>query len=137
MKLITPPGMLVTVALLAIYSAYAFLIGSIEQSLLLKAAGVAAVIGTFGVAMVRPWSQFLVYALTVGFIVKLGVSMAQGIESGFYRVQYGSIVPIARSLAPSLAMAVLSAICCMLVYRQFRKPPERARCTRRKRVRSA
>lgn len=123
MKLITPLGMLVTVALLAIYSAYAFLIGSIEESWLVKAAGVAAVVGTFGVAMVRPYSRFIVYALTIGFITKLGVSIHEGVESGYYRFQHVSITSIARSLAPSLVMILLSATCCVLVYRQFRKPP--------------
>ena len=52
-KLITPPGMLLTVALLVIYSAYAFLIGSIEKSWVLLAGGVVAIVASYGTAMLK------------------------------------------------------------------------------------
>ena len=119
-KLITPPGMLLTVALLAIYSAYAFLIGSIEKSWILTAGGMVAVVATYGVAMVRPWSRYLVYLLTAGFFAKLGLSIYEGVKSGFFGFQFGSPAQVARSLLPTLVMALLSVVCCALVYRQFR-----------------
>jgi hypothetical protein len=125
-KLITPPAMLLTTALLCIYIAYAFLIGSIEESVPLLSGGVIAAVATYGVAMVRPWSRFLVYALTAGFFSKLGLSIYEGVQSGFYSIQVESVAPIQRSLVPAMLMAVLSLVCCAFVYRQFRPASDQA-----------
>lgn len=119
-KLITPPGMLLTVALLVIYGTYAFLIGWIEQSWPLLAGGGIAVVATCGIAMVRPWARHLVYLLAAGFFAKLSLSITQGVRSGFFDLQFESAAQAVRSLLPSLLMAVLSAMCCAIVYRQFR-----------------
>ncbi len=118
--------MLLTVALLVIYSVYAFRIGSIEDSWPLLIGGGVAVIASYGTAMLRPWSRYLVYALTAGFLAKLGFSIYEGVRSGFYDAQVESIAPIARSLLPAMLMAVLSVVCCALVYRQFRSALDRA-----------
>jgi hypothetical protein len=120
-KLITPPGMLLTVALLAIYCVYAFLIGSVEKSRILMAAGVVAVVATYGVAMLKPWSRYLVYVLAAGFFAKLGLSIYGGMKSGFFSFQFGAPWEIVRSLTPTLLMAVLSAVCCAIVYHHFRR----------------
>ena len=121
-KLITPPGMLLTTALLFIYSVYAFLIGSIEDSVPLLVGGVIAVVATYGVAMLRPWSRYLVYLLTAGFVAKLGYSIYSGITSGYFDFQFGSANASLKSLAPSVALAILSGVCCVLVFRHFRLP---------------
>jgi hypothetical protein len=126
-KLITPPGMLFTTALLVIYGTYAFLIGSIEDSPLLLAGSALAAIGTYGTAMVRSWSQYLVYALTVGFAAKLGLSIYQAARVGFFDFQFGSQNEIAVSLMPSLFLCVLGLVCCFIVQRQFRHNPAKAR----------
>lgn len=118
-KLITPPGMLLTVALLAIYCVYAFLIGTIEKSWVLMTAGVVAVVATYGVAMLKPWSRYLVYVLTAGFCAKLGLSIREGINSGFFSFQFRAPGQMVRSMLPTLLMAVLSGVCCALVYRYF------------------
>jgi hypothetical protein len=122
-KLITPPGMLLTVALLTIYSAYAFLIGSIEKSWVLTAGGVVSVLACYGTAMLRPWSKYLVYALALGFVVKLFGSILDAIRAGYFRLQFGSAKEALWSLTPSLLMVVLSCLCCVLVYRHFRAVP--------------
>jgi hypothetical protein len=124
-KLITPPGMLLTVALLVIYSVYAFLIGSIEESLILIAGGVLSVIASYGTAMLRPWSQHLVYGLTMGLVGKLGLSIYQGITSGFFDFQFGSDRAALYSLLPSMAIVLLSCLCCLLVFRHFHGEPRR------------
>lgn len=121
-KLITPPGMLLTTALLAIYCAYAFLIGWIEASWALKAGGIVAVAATYGVAMLRSWSRYLVYLLTAGFVLKLGASIYAGVTSGFFGYQFGSALAAAKSLLPSLLMLTLSVACCAIVQRHFRTP---------------
>ena len=57
----SPPGLLLTVALLVIYSFYAFSIGSIRILVPLIAGGVVSVVASYGTAMTWPWSQYLVY----------------------------------------------------------------------------
>jgi len=125
-KLITPPGMLLTVALLVIYSAYAFLIGSIEKSWVLLAGGVVAIAASYGTAMLRPWSRYLVYALAIGFVWKLAESVVAAIRAGYFRLQFESTQQALWSLAPSLAMVLLSCLCCALVFRYFRTGPRPA-----------
>lgn len=119
-KLITPPGMLLTTALLAIYAAYAWSIGSIEKSSPLLAGAAISVVACYGAAMVRPWSRYLVYLLTAGFITKLGDSILEAIRAGFFSFQFGSAREIAGSLVPSFAMVLVSLGCCVIAYRQFR-----------------
>ena len=128
-KLITPPGMLLTVALLVIYSAYAFLIGSIEKSWVLLAGGVVAIVASYGTAMLRPWSRFLVYALTTGFIGKLALSILEAVKAGFFSFQFSNRTAILQSLAPTLLMALLSCACCALVFRHFRAVARQTRMT--------
>jgi hypothetical protein len=124
LKLITPPGMLLTVALLVIYSVYAFLIGSIEESWVLLAGSGIAVVASYGTAMLRPWSQYLVYLLTIGFIAKLGQSIYAGVVSGYFNLQFGSAGESLKSVVPSTLMVLLSCVCCLLVFRHFRRARE-------------
>jgi len=121
MKLITPPGMLLTVALLVIYSVYAFLIGSIEKSWVLWAGSGIAVVASYGTAMLRPWSQYLVYLLATGFIAKLVKSIYEGVVSGYFDFQFGSESESLKAVMPSAMMALLSCICCLFVFRHFRR----------------
>lgn len=113
--------MLLTVALLSVYSAYAFLIGSIERSWMIAAGGIVAVAAAYGVAMLRPWSRYPVYLLTGGFVAKLGLSIYDGIASGYFGLQFATPGAAARSLVPSLLMVLLSGACCVFVFRHFRK----------------
>ena len=119
-KLITPPGMLLTVALLVIYSVYAFLIGSIEKSWVLLVGGVVAIVASYGTAMLRPWSRYLVYALAAGFVSKLAQSVIAAIRAGYFGFQFGSTRQALWSLLPSLLLVVLSCLCCILVFMHFR-----------------
>ena len=122
-RLITPPGMLLTVALLVIYSVYAFRIGSIEDSWPLLIGGGVAIIASYGTAMLRPWSRYLVYALAFGFVSKLVKSVMAAIRAGYFHFQFGSAKQALWSLMPSLLMVVLSCLCCVLVFRHFRVTP--------------
>jgi len=118
-KLDTPLGMLLTVAVLVIFSVYAFLIWSIEGSWMLLLAGVASIVASIGTALLKPWSRYFVYALTAAFISKLTWSIIVAVRAGFFGFQFGSSTEVLRSLAPSLFMALLSCACCWIVYRQF------------------
>lgn len=119
LKLITPPGMLLTVALLAIYSISAFMIGWIEDSWPLRIGGALAVIASYGVAMLRPWSRYLVYLLTTGFMAKLAHSVWYAHVAGFFDFQFVSAQQSVASLLPSIALVVLSLMCCYFVHKHF------------------
>lgn len=119
-KLITPPGMLLTTALLVTYSVLAFRIGRIEGSWALLAGSGIAAVASYGTAMVRPWSRYLVYVLAIGFVAKLGHSIYAGVDSGYFDFQFGSQWTALRALVPSMTMALLSCVCCILVFRHFR-----------------
>jgi hypothetical protein len=118
-KLITPPGMLLTTALLVIYSAYAFMIGWIEDSWPLRAGGALAIVASYGVAMLRPWSRHFVYLLTAGFISKLGHSVWYAHTTGFFDFQFESVLQSLASLLPSIVLVVLSLLCCYFVHSHF------------------
>ncbi len=118
-KLITPPGMLLTVALMVIYCVYAFLIGLIERSWVLGVAGTLTIVACYGTAMLRPWSRYLVYLLTSGFVAKLAYSIYSAVVAGYFGFQFGSAADAARSLAPSLLMTLISFACSIIVYRHF------------------
>jgi hypothetical protein len=115
--------MLLTTALLAIYCAYAFSIGSIEDSIPVLVGGVVSIFATYGAAMVRPWSRYLVYVLAAGFVAKLFGSFVDAIRAGYFQFQFGSVPDIIWSLTPSLLMVAVSFVCCIVVHRQFRPEP--------------
>lgn len=121
MKLITPVGLLITTALLAIYVAYAFEIAMIEKSWLLAAGGAVAAITCVGTAFMKPWSRYLVYLITAGFIGKWGWSIFVGLRSGYFSFQFGSPRQALVSLAPGMLMVALSCVCAWLVYRDFKR----------------
>lgn len=119
-RLITPPGMLLTVALLAIYSICAFLIGRIEDSWPLQAASLVAIIASYGTAMLKSWSRYLVYLLASGFVMKIALSIAQSFSAGYFDFQFRTMAEILRPLTPSLILVLLSGVCCLFVFRYFR-----------------
>ena len=123
-KLITPPGMLFVTAVLSIYAAHAFLIGTAEDSATLLLGGVAAAIAVYGAAMVRPWSKILVFLLSGGYALKLALSMYSAWQAGFFAFQFDSARPLVLSLLPGVVMALLGAACCIIVQRQFAQPVE-------------
>jgi hypothetical protein len=119
-KLITPVGMLFTTALLAIFCTYAFLIGSIEESWLMLMGSLTAAVAAYGTAMVRPWSRYLVYLITAGFLLKLGSSILSAYQAGYFDFQFESRAAAIRALVPAVAVAVLGLVSCAVVHRQFK-----------------
>lgn len=120
MKLITPPGLLLTTALLAIYSAVAAQIAVIERSYVLGAGAALAAVACAGTAYMRRWSQYLVYLLTTGYIVKWCWSILDGWRAGYFSFMYDDPWHSIRSLVPGLAMMALSCLCSWLAYSHFR-----------------
>jgi hypothetical protein len=109
-KLITPMGMLITVALLAIYAAYAFWTAYIDQSGIYGLLGGFALVACYGTAMLRAWSQYLVYLLTALFIAAWCYSVYSGAAVGYFSFFFSSRLLAAKALAPGLALVVLSCL---------------------------
>jgi hypothetical protein len=118
-KLITPPGMLVTVALLAICSAYASWTAFIERSWIYAIVALVSLAACVGTAFLKAWSRYPVYVLTVGFVTAWCYSIYAGIQAGFFGFFFSSPAAAAKSLAPGLVLACLSLICSYVVLRQF------------------
>ena len=121
-KLITPPGLLLTTAVLAIYAVAAAQVARIEQSWPLAVAAAVAAVASAGTAFMRPWSRWLVHLMTVGFVAKWLWSVWYGYRAGYFGFQFGRDTGKALlSLAPGLAMVMLSGLCSLLVWRHFRR----------------
>ena len=96
-KLITPMGMLITVALLALYAAYAFWTAYVDKSWIYGFLGVLSLVACYGTAMLRAWSQYLVYLLTALFVAAWCYSVYAGAAVGFFSFFYSSQLLAARS----------------------------------------
>jgi hypothetical protein len=121
MKLITPPILLVTTALLAIYAVAATKVALIERSWLLAAAAAVSAVACVGTAFMKRWSRYLVHLMTAGFIAKWCWSVYDGYRAGYFAFQLGSTSASLRSLLPGFTMVVLSVACSWMVHAHFRR----------------
>ena len=119
-KLITPIGMLITVAVLALYAAYAFWTAYVDKSWIYGLLGALSLFACVGTAMLRPWSQYLVYSLTALFVAAWGYSVYAGATVGFFSFFYSSQLLAIKALAPGLALVVLSCIASWITFSHFR-----------------
>ena len=128
-KLITPIGMLITVALLAIYAAYAFwtayvhveyLPDYVDEAWIYGLLGALSLVACYGTAMLRPWSQYLVYVLTALFITGWCYSVYSGAAVGYFGVSFSSRTLVAQALAPGLVLVALSCLASWYVFSHFR-----------------
>src|SRR5262245_36515322 len=120
-KLITPIGMLVTVALLAVYATYAFWTASVDQSWVYGLLGVLSLVACYGTAMLRPWSQWLVYLLTALFIGAWCYSVYAGATVGFFTFFFSSRLLAVKALAPGLVLVMLSCLASWNAFSHFRR----------------
>jgi preprotein translocase subunit SecY len=126
-KLITPIGMLVTVALLAVYATYAFWTASVYKSWIYSLLGVLSLVACYGTAVLRAWSQWLVYLLTALFIGAWCYSVYAGASVVFFSFFFSSRLLVLKALAPGLALVALSCLASWIVFRHFSlvRPSER------------
>jgi hypothetical protein len=120
-KLITPIGMLITVAVLVVYATYAFWTAFIDKSWPYALLGVLSLAACFGTAMLRAWSQYLVYLLAALFIAAWCYSVYAGAAVGFFSFFYSSPLLAAKALAPGFALVVLSCVATWNVFSHFRR----------------
>jgi hypothetical protein len=112
--------MLITIALLAVYTAVALWDAVTVKRWWLIAVALLAASGCVGAARLRPWSQFVVYLLTAALIGAIGYSLyAAHAAAGLLHV--APQPEQVRHLAPALALLALSLFCSYAVWRQFRK----------------
>jgi hypothetical protein len=121
--LITPVGILITTALLAVYAVYSLWMAIVWHSALNGIAGVLAIVACVGAAMLKPWSRYIVYLVAASAIATWAYSLYAAAQAGYFRLF--SAPQIARSLAPGAFLVILSCYCTWAVFRQFRarKPP--------------
>ena len=120
-KLITPIGMLITVAVLALYATYAFWTAYVDKSWIYGLLGVLSLVACYGTAMLRAWSQYLVYLLTALFIAAWCYSVYAGAAVGFFSFFFSSQLLAIKALAPGLALVVLSCIASWNTFSHFRR----------------
>ena len=113
----TPVPILITVALLALYSAYSFWTAIYAGSWISFSIAVIAAIASVGAAMLRPWSQFLVYPLTAAFVAMWWYSISSAAAVGYFSLFSAS--EMAFSLAPGLFLVLTSFFCSYAVFNQF------------------
>jgi hypothetical protein len=124
-KLITPVGRLV--ALLAIYATYAVWVAYTDEWLLYGLFGLLCWAACVRTALLRRRSQYLVYVLTALFVVGWFYTDHAGASIGYFRFFFESPTAAAKSLAPGVAVVVLSCIASRLTYSHFRAARKSAR----------
>ena len=117
-KLVTPVGILITVALLALYGVHAAWIGVSQHSFTSALSGVVAFVACVGAALLKPWSRYLVYLLSAILIGTWCYSLYAAASAGYFSLY--TTWQIARQLAPGIFLALLAAFCTYSVFRQFR-----------------
>jgi hypothetical protein len=117
-RLVTPVGILITVALLALYGVYAAWIGVSQHSLTSGLSGAVAFVACVGAALLKPWSRYLVYLLSAVLIGTWCYSLCAAASAGYFSLYSAS--QIARQLAPGIFLAMLACFCTYAVFRQFR-----------------
>jgi hypothetical protein len=125
MKLITPPGMLFAVALLALYGVYSAWFAVAGNSLAYALVAAIAFAACFGTAILHPWSRYLVHFLTAGFIGAWLHSIYTALRAGYFEFAFSSRLDAVRSLVPGLVLVVMSCACSLLVSRHFKRGDHR------------
>ena len=120
-KLITPIGMLITVAVMALYAAYGFWTTYVDKSWLYGALGMLSLGACYGTAMLRAWSQYLVYLLTALFVAAWCYSVYSGAALGYFSFFFSSNLLVAKALAPGFALVLLSFLASWNVFGHFRR----------------
>jgi hypothetical protein len=113
--------MLLTVAVLALYAAYAFWTAYLDKSWTYGLLGALSLVACYGAAMLRRWSEYLVYVLTALFIAAWGYSVYSGAVVGFFSFFYSSHLIAIKSLGPGIALVVLSCVASWNTFSHFRR----------------
>ena len=117
-KLDTPVGMLVAVALMALYALYGAWIAIGEHSVISAFGSAVAAVACVGTARLKSWSRYLVYLLTAALVGAWLYSLYAAAAVGYF-----DRYPIRQALwlmAPGALLSMVSCVCAFLVWRHFR-----------------
>jgi branched-subunit amino acid transport protein AzlD len=120
-KLITPLGMLFTVAMMAVLAVYAFWTSHVDRSWLYFGLGIVSIAACIGVALLRAWSQYPVYLLSAAFVAAWFHSVYTGVAAGYFDFFFSSRLVAAKTLLPGFTLVVLSVAASWIAFRHFRR----------------
>jgi hypothetical protein len=116
----TPLPILITVAVLTLYVALACWQAIAGHSWLDAGFALVAAAAALSAALLRSWSRFLVYLLTIALIGSWIRSIHTSHALGYFRIY--SLGHVLASLLPEGLLVLLSGYCSYAVYRQFQRP---------------
>ena len=116
----TPLRMLFAVALLALYTCFAAWLALSEHAWAYLLVALLTGVACAGTALLKPWSQYLVYLLTAAFIAVWVFSLYGSYRVGFFH--FISTPQLVRFLAPDAVMVVMACYCSYAVFSNFRRP---------------
>lgn len=116
--LVTPIGILIAVAVMALCGAYGIMQAVTDHSVISAVAGVAALVAAVGAALLKPWSRYLVYMLTAAIVGGWIYSLYIAAKAGYFTLYSRS--QIVSQLAPGAFLVLLSCYCAYAVFRHFR-----------------
>jgi hypothetical protein len=117
--------MLFTVALMAVFAVYALWTAHVDKSWLFLTLGIVAIAACVGVALLRRWSQYLVYFLTTAFIAHWLHSVYSGAAVGYFGFMFSSRLLAAKALVPGLVLVLMSVAANWIAYSHFRRAASR------------
>jgi hypothetical protein len=113
----TPRGILVTVAFLALYCAFAVWFGLTHRYWLMVAIGLLAAIGCVGAANMLRWSRFVTYALSIGFAASWLYSICIAARVGYFGpLAWQTII---LSLMPGFLLLIIACFCSWMTHRHL------------------
>jgi hypothetical protein len=113
----TPVPILITIAALALYVALGSWRAFQWHDWLGAAFALVGAAAAISAALLRPWSRFLVYLVTLALMGSWFYSIHVSHALGYFRIY--SRTQVLASLLPEGALVLLSGYCSYAVYRQF------------------
>jgi hypothetical protein len=116
-KIVTPKGILVTVAFLALTCAFALWFGWTHRLWMMFAIGLVAGIGCVGAANMQRWSRFLVYAMSVGLAAAWLYSIYAAARVGYFHPLAWATIIV--SLIPGVTLLLVALFCSLMAHRHL------------------
>ena len=116
----TQKGILVTVAFLALYCAFAIWFGLTHRAWLMVLIGLLAGIASIGAANMLRWSRFPVYALSIGFATSWLYSIYAAARVGYFGPL--SWLTISLSLIPGFLLLIVACFCSRMAHVHLGEP---------------
>jgi hypothetical protein len=116
----TPRGILVTVAFLALYCAFALWVGITHRAWLMVSIALVAAIASIGAATMRRWSRYLVYLLSAGLATTWLYSIYAAARVGYFGPLSWSTIIL--SLTPGLLLLIVACFCSRMAHRHLATP---------------